>query len=404
MKKFYLLLGLVTSLFVSCSTDIVDEVVDSSNHSYVVNDAGHKITESEALDIANRFLKSTRSSSDFNVSYVLDKGKTLTRAVGVSDTLAYILNRADDNGFIVIATDDRVNPVLAFSEEGKFEYEESYDDIVYANFVSKIDDYMATIDENDTAVAVQYDILESCVSELPRAATSWSQFSPYDKYVIEEHPNCPVGCVAVACGQVMLYGKSSLEYHGEVYNFSSIRNALEKQEKELEGNVYSTRIVGPPAEISYDEAIDKVAKMLYWIGKDVHMSYHPVSDGGSAASSEDAYDLVKSLGYKLSTDGLTNFVDTTVMRHIVNGDIVYIKGTDINVVAGHAWIIDGGYFCWANEEKGVMNTPYLHCEWGWNGEHNGYYLGRVISVTDRYLFSVNGYRFTQLEYFAVGKN
>lgn len=409
MKNFCLLLGLATSLLVSCSTDVVDEVVNGSNHSYVVNDEGHKITESEALDIANRFLKSTRSSSDFNVSYVLNNGKAATRAVGVSDTLAYILNRADDNGFIVIATDDRVNPVLAFSEEGKFEYEESYDDIVYANFVNKIDDYMATIDENDTAVDVREDFLVSCYAELPKIYSSWKQTYPYNKYVIKEHPSCPVGCGAVAAGQIMLYGKKYLTYHDSLYHMQALRRTFEENKKyweSYEGGIisnYSTRIIGGPDKTNYTyaQALDIVAQLLYWIGKDVDMQYTTLA---STTTTEKVIELLRDLDYKFNSQ-LTTFVDTTVMRHLMNGSIIYADGVDLYSGQAHAWVIDGGRFCWKDGLAGeIMDSPYLHCDWGWGGYRNGYYLGKVFSIKEYGISIDDEYLWRDMYYFAIGHN
>ena len=46
--------------------------------------------------------------------------------------------------------------------------------------------------------------------------------------------------------------------------------------------------------------------------------------------------------------------------------------TDIN--EGHAWVIDGGKaYCFVTDGVPSGFRYYMHCNWGWNGECDGYY-------------------------------
>ena len=409
MKSFfYTIIGLVLfTILHSCSADLdgLEENTRQPISQHEVEE--HKITETKATDIANNFFKETRGGSPLSVNYIVNNENGTTRSTATTDTLAYIFNRGENDGFIIVATDDRVFPILAFSEDGHFSYEEDYNDIDYANFVSLIDDYMATIEDGDTAVIVPQDFPQTCISILPKLAKSWHQKYPYNKYVIQEHPGCPVGCVALAAGQAMTYGKDFLEYHDSTYVLHAIRTAF-KESLNFEGPTLNatkrtvsanTRIIGGlnPTKYTYIEAVDKVARMLYWIGKDVDMEYHP---SGSGSYSSKAYDLLEELDYNVKP--ITPFIDSTAMRLIMNDYIIYTFGTDDNKRTGHAWIIDGGYFCWEDSNKEIIGKPFFHCDWGWGGDSNGYYSTQVIYYLETAM-PTDKYFWRRLYYFAVGR-
>ena len=351
------------------------------------------------MDIANGFFKQTRANANFTVDYVINKGNPRTRSAGISDTLAYIFNRGDDNGFMVVASDDRIFPILAFSDTGHFEYEESEDDVVYVNFISRLDDYLASIDENDTTVIIPDDYLYSCV--IPDSSlnmVSWSQRDPFDKYVIQEHPGCPVGCAAVATGLAMVYGKNSLKYHGVEYDFKSLRYALRDSEKP--GIGFSGEEDEEPA-VYYTcaEAIDTVAKLSYLIGKDLNLIYTKDATYGYGS---DAISFLKNLGYVMDHN-FTIYKDELVANNLYHGNIVFMTGQDINGKGGHAWILDGVGFCWKDpvNKTGFMNIS-VHCDWGWGGNCNGYYSGDLFE-TDKYTFATNKYTLGYMQFFVVSK-
>lgn len=374
MKKTAFLLGLLFVALCSCS-DTGEFGIEEAEVSDVGTDM-YKISKEDAIHIANSFLgKTTRSTSLFQVDYVLDDTPNITRSTAFrNDTLAYILNKADGDGFVIVSTDNRVFPVLAYSEKGTFSYEKSDDDIVYANFVSLLDDYMANIQESDTTVVIPDDYLVGCTGVDLGMATTWNQGSPFDKYVIQEHPGCPVGCVAVAVGQIMVYCGYTLDYHDMTFYLNSIHRAFEEKKANSKGR----RVVGVGPTYTYEEAVDYAAKLLYFIGKDVDMSYKP---GGSGASSWDAYALLKKLSFKVKEPDLINYSDTTIVQSLSEGNIIYMDGYNLSGGSGHAWVVDGCTYCWQNPytQTGIENV-YLHCEWGWGGRRNGYFSGDVFDV------------------------
>ena len=85
------------------------------------------IGEKKARVIAEKFFAETATKAG-NSSLALKwagndiDGSVLTKSAqsDIDQALLYIYNRQGNNGFVVIAGDDSVNPILAFSYSGSF--------------------------------------------------------------------------------------------------------------------------------------------------------------------------------------------------------------------------------------------------------------------------------------------
>ena len=87
------------------------------------------------------------------------------------------------------------------------------------------------------------------------------------------------------------------------------------------------------------------------------------------------------------TDG--NFYD-----HLEDDGVAVVCGVDYGANGGHAWVLDGvaSAYCKTvtytryNPRTGAYETKeikeetlkYLHCNWGWYGDKNGYFLQNVF--------------------------
>lgn len=396
MKKI-LLFFIGMTLLSSCTDSTLEKIVENEKETKALS--VHKISKSEALEIANTVLGNpvmTKGRLSFpKFDYVL-KEKTKSNT-SLQDTVAYIINYPDNNGFVIVSGDNRVYPVLAFSETGTFSSE---NEIAQKNFIDGIEYYLENNSDSDVSYTVDGTSFDSCYAVSPFVSTGLHQGNPYNKYVVEEYPNCPAGCVAVATALVMTYSESDLEYHDEEFYFEAMNTAIingpdaaeAKSMSKLSPVVPIVPIL-PTITYTYEEAVDLMAKLLYWIGKDVNMSYKTT---GSGASSYDAFELIKSLGFELMSDYETFNIDD-ISWYLKDGCIVYLRGRDLTKDVGHAWISDGCRFCvdMLNDPTKIIET-YIHCNWGWGGSSDGYYSGSV--------FAASSYNFTPQNYFAVKRN
>lgn len=368
-------------LFSGCSDNLEELNSQNNEPKESLTALSYSISKEEAIDISEKVLKKTptRGLIDFpTFEYVVNN--TQTRGTLMPDTIAYILNYPNDAGFVIIATDRRVYPVLGFSDVGKFSFD---NENVKANFIDRLDTY---IEENisDSLYYVSENDFDGCYEVNPAVQISLSQGAPWNKYVVMEHPNCPAGCVAVATALVMTHSFSELSYHNSTFHMQSIIKAIKDGQQESNNNA-PKRIIGtnPPVQptYTYEQAVDSIAKLLYWIGKDVDMTYEP---NGSGAFSYNAYSLCKSLNM-LIPSGYVAFDINDITQYLKDNCIVYLRGDGINVKGGHAWVSDGCYFCVDPEDRSRITQTYIHCDWGWGGLSNGYYSGSVFEAYYSYM-------------------
>lgn len=396
MKNYLYLL--ISTLFIVYSCSVEDTLCQESKSDI----QKYFISKEAALDIADKVLGthvSNRSiSGNPDVEYVTrdNEFSPSTRSLtDISDTLAYVINYPNESGFVIVSSSSHVYPVLAYSNEGNFSFS---NEVSKTNFIDNIGAYLEEADINASYSVGDNDI-DGCYMISPMVKTCLNQRSPWDKYVIEEHPGCPVGCVAVATALVMTHSKYSLSYHGTNFPFKSIVDAIANEEEETSGdNALSPKRIGglvvfPPVlpEYSYEQAVDSMAKLLYWIGKDVNMDY---GINESDAASSDAYSLCVNLGFTIPS-GYANFDILELTQYLSDGHIVYIRGRDYKKNAGHAWVSDGCNYCVGLDGTTIVDT-YIHCDWGLGGNCNGYYSGSV--------FSASSYNFTPQNYFAVRRD
>lgn len=377
MRKILILLGSI--LMLSCSGE--DESVALETVGKAFAEMPNHVSEEEAIHIACDKVGdgyATRAISGISVEYVLGDGNVQElQNSGISDTLAYIVNFPDNKGFAVVASDNRIDPILAFSDNGCFSIE---NEAAKESFIDNIEDYMLEncngepFDEVQTrAVMVDYTVT-------PKVKIAIKQTSPYNKYVNVEHPGCPAGCVAVATTEIMISTESSKKYHGVVYPFYAINKAIVASTGLTD--TIRTRIVGgyETCKYTYEQALDTLAKIIYWAGKDVNTTYR---QNASGAKSTDAYELLKKEGYSVQTDYLSySYLD--VMEYLIDDCVVYMRGRNTEKGTGHAWVADGCKY-----SENILGSPkartrmYIHCCWGWGGYCDGYFYGNVFSPGSR---------------------
>lgn len=392
MKKRLLLIPMTLFFLTGCTNAIDDEALLDNRQDENISLDSDKITQIEAIEISNEVLNkiSTRTTSADIPAFEYVIADKSSQKSASNDTLAYVINYPEDKGFVILATDKRVNPLLAFSERGHF----SFDNVTAKEmFVDKLGLYLeraksnAPFDFGDIA-------FDNSSTVEPFIKISLDQRNPWDKYVIQEHPGCPVGCLAVATALVMTYSKEELYYHEETWQFKKIISAIENKNVVVPVRpTPPTKSQGinplPPISMyTYDWGVERMAKLLYWIGVDLGMTY---TTDGSSAPMINSYNLCRDLNYSIPS-GYTNYNINEVARYLRTDHIICLYGVDLNGEGAHAWVSDGcmATVSVAHPEQPIVN--YIHCDWGWGGSSNGYFKGDVFEV---------GYKFEVRKYFAV---
>lgn len=301
-------------------------------------------------------------------------------------------------GFLLLATDDCVRPVLAYSYTGRFDLEDMPEHILHwlKGYERNIASCVAAGVEASPEVAAEWQrwlrgAPKSSGNQVgPLLTTTWGQFPYYNvmcPYDTAHNDHVKVGCVAVAIGQIMKYwnypatGLGSYTYNsmlyinGETYTFDSVSADFGAATYDWEHMPDSLNA------FSDSVSVNAVAQLLFHAGVSVGMLY---SYFGSAALSG-SYDDFNSrcaenaLRYNFKYDQRLHIINKNefsncqwigILRNDLDlGQPIYYAAEDPNI-GGHAFVIDG-----------YDSLGFFHINWGWKTECDGYFLIDSLTST-----------------------
>lgn len=315
------------------------------------------VTYKKALEIAAAAMHS--DSRDITLI-----NNNMTRA---SDGMRYYaFNRTDDKGFIIVAGDDRLPAVFAYSDNTSLPADRSdlppgLKDILlmYEQVVDGVRSGTFDID-----AALQSTTAHASAVK-PLVSSKWGQGEPFSNLCPK---GCATGCVATAAAQLMRYHKwpeSGTGTVSTIYNGTSLS-------LDLAQSTYDWEAMADTKEenLADSKAAEAVARICYDFGVAAQMEYGPES---GAADVDAVKALFDNFGYHagdmrfLHRDCYDSDVWMDMVKtELENGrPLYYAAGTETaapGTYAGHAFIIDG------YDEQGMV-----HVNWGWNGASDGYY-------------------------------
>ncbi len=301
----------------------------------------------------------------------------------------YVFTLRAEGGFILIAADDCVLPVLGYSETSSFPVRDMPAHVkdwmdVYEEQIAFYRERYGELDHGGSPeVRKQWDNLENGVAPLPPMATAvsplvttqWNQspyynnLCPYDNTYNER---TVTGCVATAAAQIMkfwnhpatgygshsytlsTYGTQSANFGATTYNWSSMPTSLSGS--------------------SSTAQVNAVATLMYHFGVAVEMEYGPSATGGSGALSGSTnlstaaannaffsyFKYKPTLHYELKANYTEAQWSALLQADLNSGHPILYSGRDPS--GGHAFVCDG-----------YNNQGQFHFNWGWGGSYDGYY-------------------------------
>lgn len=211
----------------------------------------------------------------------------------------------------------------------------------------------------------------------PLLKTTWGQNTPYNQHCPQrtnadgELENCPVGCVALALGQIMKYynypetGKGSKSY--QPFGLSEVISA-DFENTQYHWELMRDSYVRFGSYKSYtDEEADAVATLLFHTGVSVGTIYQ-LSGSSAFAYGNIPRDLVENFRYAEDEIRYLSRNDydkeewmALIFNELSNGRPIFYAGNS-PTSGGHAFVLDG-----------YDTTGQVHINWGWRGTDNEYY-------------------------------
>lgn len=282
----------------------------------------------------------------------------------------YIFN--GDAGFVVMPTDDCVQPILGYSLTDKLDIENMPDNkkAWLQEYSDKIGEAIKTNLRLTPQMSQQWaDLLVGCrnagrassVVE-PLIQTRWNQSYPFNIYTPS---GCPTGCVATAMAQVMKYW--NYPEHG-IGNHSYIPRDnpdYGEQFADFNATYYDwdsmSTIYGSN---NTDNQKRAVATLMYHCGVSVEMNYAPSASGAATINVAEA--LKNYFNYSSDVRHLdrSNYADSAwialLKAELDSGRPIQYHGSGSG--GGHSFVCDG-----------YNSDDYFHFNWGWGGYCDEYY-------------------------------
>lgn len=277
------------------------------------------------------------------------KSRTATTA---SPSDAYYVFNNDAGGFVIIAGDDAVTPVLGYTSTGSFDAENLPDGL--KDLLKSYERQIAALGDN--YVANQTATRAAFTGEKLLKTAEWNQMAPFNKYTPN---NYVTGCVATAGAIVMKhhgYPAKGTGSHSYTLNGKTLSANFEHD--------YDWASMPVKYDGTNDAAFDGVARLMADLGVAVEMQYD--KDGSGAYIGNLVTALQKYYGYsKLSHLASINDMEAEAWNAKLRGEIdanrpILYSASDASA-GGHSFIIDG-----YKDESFSVN-------WGWGGYCNGFY-------------------------------
>ena len=325
---------------------------------------GNLIDWNQAERVATAFVQDI----DVQWNRVARKGDVIS---GNGKAPIYVFNRADGGGFVVVAGDDAATPILGYSSEGTFSYDNMPENLRQWLLLSER--YVeACASKQGVARVVQ--LGEPVVAPL-LGDILWGQGAPYNNMcpTYDGGTHYYVGCVATATTQIMRYhcypehgsGTKTITVNGQAVtaNFGN--------------TTYDWNNMLPTYDdVSYTTAqSNAVATLAAHFGVAVDMEYQPAGSGAHSMVVPNA--LREYFNYDQAvTMRKRDYYSTAEWLQLIKTELdqgrpVYYAASSETGSSGHAFVCDG-----------YDSQDFVHINWGWYGTSNGYFLVSHLDPDD----------------------
>ncbi|MDR1407695.1 MAG: C10 family peptidase [Tannerella sp.] len=374
MKRFIFILVSGLLLFGCNNLNEISEVDTPAESGDV-----HFVTGATAQKIALNFNVPRKDSNLQTRSLSLAADKSIKNVLPYKDenaeTVLHIINFDDDDGFVLVSADDRMEPVLAYSEEGYFD--DDYDNMPYGlqlwldecretvqylreNEEPQIDEI--TVLWNKLVEPASISIRGEQPSEPPCTdyeltifqllTTTWGQGTGYNSALNSIICNGSLvkpeaGCVPVAVAQILKYHQKPTSY-----NWSAMVNTFGTTETQL-----------------------LIANIHTYINATSPITY--ACDGTGVNGNYNIANLFTNyFGYANAFQG--TYSSQSVKAHIVAQRPVILMASESSG-KGHVWVCDGvsEYQPCALGGHGTAGYITFHMNWGWDGQFDGWYMSHT---------------------------
>ena len=397
-------------LVISCTyekDDVVNDLVDN----YAIQTELTKRSYSEALNAAYNVInyiddKGVMRSNGENkkldlengVKYIVSPSSSITKtSTNQLDTLMYVFNYENDEGFVIISASKMTPPILAFTDKGYYDPSEIQDNIGFEfvmyntrKYVS--DSFRTPVRSHGPFTPIEFEPIYTILSSVGNFINvQWGQTGVEGKFC----PNGISGCANTASAMLMSYYEYpqaiKLQHDSYVnpnYSLNWTKMKYHKRDHQY-GNIFEPYISSEDSLQSHD----MISHLCRQLGVLAGSTYYNTSTG---TNTNGILSSLSSMGY--NTSGSTiNYTQNGLVAILNTQHPVYMTGyfydTD-GYPQGHAWLVDG-YRYYSIYDPAIMVIGddgsitygdtyyryYNHINWGWDGRNNGFFIANSFSTS-----------------------
>lgn len=333
-----------------------------------------EVPQSEALRIASAVLGQTTRGGNVVLAWDSSAMGT-TRSTDAAPTF-YVVTPTSGEGFVIVAGDDALTPILAYSNS----YSAPSAELLPKNFegwlyyVDSVVRYAREHNiEADSLTAKLWSEGYKPVDAIMLNTARWSQLDPYyNECPIDGDSRSLTGCTQTAVATIMYHNRWPERAKGVTKAYTT-SYGLEVPARDLNHAYDWDNMLETYVEGEYNDTQAKaVAVLMADLGHAFKANYTAVDTGAWP----DMLALYEKFGYSpasritLRQNYSDEYWNSLIRSEIEAGRPIFYAGYTIDD-AGHAFVLDG-----------VDANNYFHVNWGWGGVYDGFFLldGLLLDV------------------------
>lgn len=400
MKPKVILFFAVAIIIAACSNH---EAIDSTPMIPIKSTTNNIRSYEDALKIAQAsisMLNDSKSSTrgELNTRKIdLDNSKKVVKLdnktrsdLGVNDTLIYVFNFENNEGFVLVSAYKNSEALLAITEKGHYVPNVKTPNEGFNLFIDMAKQYIinrgSEIDTTECEYVNEYIYTHNYTG--PYVNVKWGLTHPEGEFC----PNGISGCTITAMAQFMSYYEYPqsipLTYPDADRSSQTLNWSLMKSH-----STQHTLQECSPNNVEVHTSIGRLCRQLGYKAGSNYSDPNATSTGIYSAAF-----CLEYYGYQIGW--WTDYSITGINDSLSNGKPLLISGR-LNDGRGHTWILDGydeiQYWIYAYEIKadgsrillftnGPYSTMLYHFNWGWYGQNDGYFNSNVFA-TDQAIFT-----------------
>lgn len=283
----------------------------------------------------------------------------------------HVFNIGASNGFVIVSGSDLTPDIIGYTDEGAFDAQNIPDNM--KEWLQEYTNQIAWMEKQGEATASASKLRKAPAGVkaaiAPLIQTKWDQDNPYNGSVPS---GCVTGCVATAMAQVLYYCNQNESFPlGTTDGIAEYNDGrghdVPECPKISSFDWANMKLNYSGSETSTEQTA--VAQLMRYCGASVGMSYGSTSSSNTMFVAEA---LKQFFGFDHHLKNIyrsqysnADWEDIIYQEIAANRPVLY-SGSSSG--GGHAFICDG-----------YDADGYFHINWGWGGQHNGYYLLSVVN-------------------------